>query len=451
MTTPFLGNSYAISSGALASAVAPAGTVLIGYPSGYNPGSFFAALGHKLTIGGNELFYPVDFDVSFGATGITVTNKSATYTWPAAAVFRLQMQTMGERSQLTVPMQQPNAITGTVGTSQSQSINVRAKLVPSTTEAYVDIVNLGAPIALDADGIAAAQNVSAGANMTLNGALASSGSVTLDVPRAVVVDSGGADTAVLTVTGTDVYGRPMSEAITLNGTTAVPGKKAFKTVTSISSSATTSNSPFVGTTDILGLPLFVPKTGLIIAELRDGNKVGDAAAVQIPFQINQTDLLAGTAQSFISPVAGFIVGAKAIVSKNTVVTGGNIAIAVGATAVTGLTLVVPDGSVPGAVVSDTPTTPFSSTTVVAVGSRIQVQPDASFATSGDLNGYVEVVGTNGTLVPGVVTAGGATTTTGDVRGTYTPAVACDGATVFQLVLALGQRSAGQAQGAIAGA
>ncbi len=81
------------------------------------------------------------------------------------------------------------------------------------------------PVALDADGICAQQTLAAAGNALLNGALASGGTVTLDVPRNVIVDAAGAATAVLTVTGTDVYGIPMSEAITLNGTTAVAGKK----------------------------------------------------------------------------------------------------------------------------------------------------------------------------------------------------------------------------------
>ena len=89
------------------------------------------------------------------------------------------------------------------------------------------------PVALDADGICAQQTLAAAGNALINGALASSGVVTLDVPRNVIVDAAGAATAVLTVTGTDVYGVPMSEAITLNGTTAVAGKKAFKTITSV--------------------------------------------------------------------------------------------------------------------------------------------------------------------------------------------------------------------------
>jgi hypothetical protein len=110
------------------------------------------------------------------------------------------------------------------------------------------------PVALDADGICAQQTLAAAGNATLNGALASGGTVTLDVPRNVIIDAAGAATAVLTITGTDVYGIPMSEAITLNGTTAVAGAKAFKTITSIAASAAATDF-FVGTGDVFGLPI----------------------------------------------------------------------------------------------------------------------------------------------------------------------------------------------------
>jgi hypothetical protein len=110
------------------------------------------------------------------------------------------------------------------------------------------------PVALDADGICAQQTLAGAGSALINGALASGGTVTLDVPRNVIVDAAGAATAVLTVTGTDVYGIPMSEAITLNGTTAVAGKKAFKTITSVAASAAATDF-FVGTGDVFGLPI----------------------------------------------------------------------------------------------------------------------------------------------------------------------------------------------------
>jgi hypothetical protein len=437
--------TFSVITAQLASAVAAgSGTFTAGYPTGKNPGSFFLAMGHKLSVDGNLLFFPVDFDVSFGASSITITNKTSAYTWPAGANVRLQMEEAGDRSQITVPMQSPNAQVETFSGS-AQSINVRPKLVPSATQLYIDLINLGAPVALDDDGVCAAQSLAASGALTINGALAASSAVTLDVPRALQVVSSGADTAVITVTGTDVYGRAMSEAITLNATTAVIGKKAFKTISAVTANAAIANLAKVGTTDILGLPLFVPADGFVLSELRNGHKMGDAGPQTIPFQINQTDLLAPTTQNFVSPVTGFVTSAAAIVSKNTIVTGGDITFAIGTTTVIGLTLTIPDGSVPGAVVTDTPTTPFSATTAVTAGQRVQVIPGAPFATSGDVQGYIEVIGTNGTLTAGVRTAGGSTTTTGDVRGTYKPQLACDGAAVIQLVVAYPDRYPGIAQ------
>lgn len=112
------------------------------------------------------------------------------------------------------------------------------------------------PVALVTDGVCAQQTLAGAGNATLNGSLASGGTVTLDVPRNVIIDAAGAATAVLTVYGTDVYGISMSEAITLNGTTAVAGKKAFKTITRITASAAATDF-FVGTGDVFGLPLRV--------------------------------------------------------------------------------------------------------------------------------------------------------------------------------------------------
>jgi hypothetical protein len=117
----------------------------------------------------------------------------------------------------------------------------------------INVYNI-VPIALVTNGICAQQTLAAAGNALLNGSLASGGTVTLDVPRNVIIDAAGAATAVLTVTGTDVYGIPMSEAITLNGTTAVAGKKAFKTITRIAASAAATDF-FVGTGDVFGLPI----------------------------------------------------------------------------------------------------------------------------------------------------------------------------------------------------
>ena len=69
------------------------------------------------------------------------------------------------------------------------------------------------------------------------------------------VSSSVSDTTVtLTVKGWDVYGIPLTETITLNGTTVVNGKKAFKSIQSVTTGvASLVGNVSVGTTDTLGI------------------------------------------------------------------------------------------------------------------------------------------------------------------------------------------------------
>ena len=149
-----------------------------------------------------------------------------------------------------------------VGNGWHEGANNSKRGVPWTP---VAIVSLGTPIVGDPDGICEAQAVAGAAALTMDGTLVASGVATLDVPRTLVVDADGAATAVITITGTDQYGDALVESITLNGTTAVPGLKAFKTITSVASSAATTGNVFVGTTDALGLPYRVDAGGLLMA------------------------------------------------------------------------------------------------------------------------------------------------------------------------------------------
>jgi hypothetical protein len=111
-------------------------------------------------------------------------------------------------------------------------------------------ISLGSPILQDADGVSASQTVTgAGTAFLINGALAASGAVTFDVPRNVV--AAWTNTAILTITGTDVYGQTMVET-TASGTSHT-GKKAFKTITSVTTNATVTGAT-VGTGIKLGLP-----------------------------------------------------------------------------------------------------------------------------------------------------------------------------------------------------
>jgi hypothetical protein len=122
------------------------------------------------------------------------------------------------------------------------------------------------PVALSATAVAAAQAVAAAGNLTINGASAAGGVATLDVPRTLsIVSTGAGDTTqTATITGTDTYGLPMSEAIAFNGTTTVAGKKAFKTVTRVAISAALAGNGSVGSGDIFGFPIAVGHRGYVL-------------------------------------------------------------------------------------------------------------------------------------------------------------------------------------------
>lgn len=77
--------------------------------------------------------------------------------------------------------------------------------------------------------------------------------------RAVSVTAAASATyTTATVAGYDIYGYPMSEAITLSAGSAVTGKKAFKYIKSVTLSggtADTTHAYSVGTADVFGFPL----------------------------------------------------------------------------------------------------------------------------------------------------------------------------------------------------
>jgi hypothetical protein len=74
--------------------------------------------------------------------------------------------------------------------------------------------------------------------------------------RNVRITTASGDTAVYTVSGYDIYGYPMTEAITANGATTVSGKKAFKWISSVVPVGTVGATVTVGTGDVFGFPLY---------------------------------------------------------------------------------------------------------------------------------------------------------------------------------------------------
>ncbi|MER9178928.1 hypothetical protein [Mesorhizobium sp. M0767] len=113
--------------------------------------------------------------------------------------------------------------------------------------------------------------------------------------------------------------------------------------------------------------------------------IGDTK--NVPFAINETDTLAGTSQEILAPFNGFV-NAIYVITQKAVTTGGTVKVAIGTTDVVGATVTVPDASAKGAILSGNATKP-SSTRAVTKGQRVQVIPDAAFATAGAVNGFVE--------------------------------------------------------------
>ena len=242
-------------SGVLAADVADSGTLAISYPAKAQPesgvtdeGDFFLTMGHKLVMSQATLSFPKDFDITLGTSSVTVTNKTGA-TWLAGSPFTLQLEEPGK---------------------QVYQDGVTGNKMARTYRADTFLINLGAPDALITNGVMAVQNRTNAGALVVNGTLAVGGAVTLDRPRNVIADSGGADTAVITVTGKDEYAVTMKENITLNGTTAVSGKKAFKTITALACDAAIANTAFIGTGDVLGLPVFLPDSGNVVKDLENG-------------------------------------------------------------------------------------------------------------------------------------------------------------------------------------
>lgn len=228
--------------------VASSGTFNVSYPTNRSAGDYTGAYAHKMYAMGADFAAPGDFTVAFGASNITVTYNGAT-TIPEGSVVRLHLDRLGAdrgRSDATIP----------------------GNVIP----APVYLIDLGSPVAAKADGILDGVPATDTVQTYDSDDWAAGFDGVLDVPRGLVATgSDGAD-HVVTVTGTDVNGNVMVESITLNGTDAVAGKKAFKTVTGVSVAAGASGDTVdLGWTDVLGLPVFLPSGVYVLAELEDGN------------------------------------------------------------------------------------------------------------------------------------------------------------------------------------
>ena len=139
------------------------------------------------------------------------------------------------------------------------------------------------PVVGVANAICLSQAITAAGTGLLNGAIAASGVATPDVARNVVAAWTGA--AVLTVTGTDMYGQPQTES-SASGTTFA-GKKAFGTITAVNVSANVTAAT-VGTGNVLGLPFTAESGDLALAAFNDAADAGTFVAADTTYPATAT-------------------------------------------------------------------------------------------------------------------------------------------------------------------
>lgn len=232
----------------IGSTVGLGGTFTISYPAGRTAEDYLGAKGHEIHSQAYASIFAKngDFTLDFGASNITVTLTTNAYFIAGSKVF------------VNIDRGEKNIALGEVVTLASD-----AKM--SILQAVK--ITLGAPATASANAVCLSQALLT-ATLTgaiINGALLSGTKAVIPSPRNVVAAWTG--TAVITVTGTDEYGAVMSES-SASGTT-MTGKKAFKEITKITTSADVT-ALTVGTGVVLGLPMFLPDTVDVVKEILDG-------------------------------------------------------------------------------------------------------------------------------------------------------------------------------------
>ena len=145
----------------------------------------------------------------------------------------------------------------------------------------------------------------------LTAVTATSATLTTTAGAAVVTTAGtptgltytlGVAPVTVTVSGFDVYGQAMSEAITSSAavSTAVSGLKAFYLITSVSVSGATGTALTVGTTNVLGIPVRVPNVAYVVG-VKSNNVLADDAGNFLPADTNTATTTTGDVRGTYVP------------------------------------------------------------------------------------------------------------------------------------------------------
>jgi hypothetical protein len=174
------------------------------------------------------------------------------------------------------------------------------------------IVNLGAPAALNADGILDGVSTTTAANTITSSSFASTfdgsstsltttaGQIDATYGRSLTCIAITGVTSAITVTGRDYLGQIMQETMTLGGTTTVAGLKAFKYVDTcaVAAGGPTGGTFDLGWGDLLGLPY---KAEILLSDTED--KVAAAGSITAGVATDPQTATTGDPRGTFSPAS----------------------------------------------------------------------------------------------------------------------------------------------------
>lgn len=188
--------------------------------------------------------------------------------------------------------------------------NVRPSFTPQGINNYVPAMQyagdvapfaiqrviLGAPVLAVAAGILSATSIAAAVDTSTFAATYTEAKMGY-YGRTINIVASGAATSNVKVYGEDYIGQPMCESFTLNGTTPVVGKKAFKRVTRVTAGITAATTINVGWADKLGLPYV---TTSVVREFAD-NVLQSAGTFVAPIFTDPQTLTTGDPRGTYDP------------------------------------------------------------------------------------------------------------------------------------------------------
>lgn len=137
-------------------------------------------------------------------------------------------------------------------------------------------------VAADAATVASNTNVHAAVDLVASAKDVTTAITNPSVPRNIIIKGNAAGmTGNVVITGANYSGVEITETIALDGSNAVAGTKAFKTVTKIALPAKTNTSGdnvSVGTGEVLGLP-YLLNHNTVLAAYKDNAKESTAPTV----------------------------------------------------------------------------------------------------------------------------------------------------------------------------